>query len=185
MDAFAVSLTTGIRLRCAGLGQTMRMAGTFGGFQFIMPVAGWLLGVKAQHYIEAYDHWLAFALLAFVGGRMLKESWDNRGKPEEDLCSCPSQDPTKGSSLWLLGIATSLDAMAVGLSFALLDVDVWFPAVIIGTVCFCISAAGMHLGRMICRLPGLGNLGDKANALGGAVLLGIGVKILHEHGVFS
>ena len=142
-----------------------------------------LVGSEMCKRDRAYDHWLASGLLAVVGGRMLWEAWQNRGKSEEDACSCP--DPTTGSSLWLLGIATSLDAMAVGLSFALLDVNVWLPAVIIGAVCFCISAAGMHLGRMVCRIPGLGNLGNKANAIGGLVLLGIGLKILHEHGVFS
>ena len=182
MDAFAVSLTAGIRLRSITVGHTLRMGGTFGGFQFLMPVIGWMCGVKAQKYIESYDHWIAFALLAFVGGRMLKEAWENRGKEEQE---CPANDPTRGGSLLLLGIATSLDALAVGLSLALLKVDVWMPAVIIGVVCFCITAFGLHLGKFICRIPGLGGLGNKANALGGLVLLAIGLKILHEHGVFG
>lgn len=182
MDAFAVSLTSGIRLRTVSLAQTMRMAGIFGAFQFVMPVAGWMLGVRAQQYIEAYDHWLAFALLLFVGGKMLKEAWDNRGKADE---ACRENDPTTGGSLWLLGIATSLDALAVGLSLALLNISVWTPAVIIGIVCFILSAMGMHLGRFVCTIPGLDSLGNKANALGGVVLLAIGVKILHEHGVFG
>lgn len=183
MDAFAVALSTGLRLRCADMGQTMRLAGVFGAFQFFMPVLGWLLGVRAQRYIENYDHWLAFALLLFVGGRMLKEAWTEAHKEEEDYCACP--DPTRGGSLWLLGIATSIDALAVGLSFALLNVDVWLPAVIIGVVCFMLTALGLHLGRLACRLPGLNSLGNKANILGGLTLLCIGIKILHEHGVFS
>lgn len=182
MDAFAVSLTAGVRLRCVTSRHTFRLAGTFGGFQFLMPVAGWLLGIGAQQYIEDYDHWLAFALLAFVGGRMLKEAWDNRGKKDEE---CEYSDPTCGSSLWLLGVATSLDALAVGLSMALLKVDVWLPAVIIGLVCFCITACGLHLGTFICRIPGLTGLGNKANALGGLVLIAIGCKILQEHGVLG
>ena len=182
MDALAVSLTTGIRLRSVDAGHTLRMAGTFGGFQFAMPVIGWLLGVGAQKYIESYDHWLAFALLAFVGGRMLKEAWENRGKAAEE---CEFADPTRGSSLWLLGIATSLDALAVGLSLALLKINVWFPAAIIGVVCFCITAAGLHLGKCICRVPALSGLGNKANALGGLVLIAIGLKILQEHGVLG
>lgn len=183
MDAFAVCLTTGIRLRQVRFGHTMRMAGAFGFFQFIMPVAGWLLGVRAQKYIEDYDHWLAFALLCFVGLKMLKEVWDNRGKDEAE-CRY-EDDPTRGANLLLLGIATSLDALAVGLSLALLGEDVWFPACIIGAVCFAISVFGMHLGRCVCRIPGLANIGNHANALGGLVLLAIGVKILHEHGVFG
>ena len=185
MDAFAVALTTGLRLRCVDIKQTLRMAGMFGGCQFVMPVLGWLLGVRAQQYIESYDHWLAFALLVFVGGRMLKEAWEAGGE-EEEACAC--KDPTQGGSLWLLGIATSLDALAVGLSLALLSVDVWMPALIIGLVCFALTAFGMHLGRLACRLPGLrglDNLGNKANALGGLVLVVIALKILHEHGVFS
>ena len=182
MDALAVSLTAGIRLRCVDAGHTLRMAGTFGGFQFAMPIIGWALGIGAQKYIENYDHWLAFALLAFVGVRMLREAWENRGKPAEE---CKYADPTRGSSLWLLGIATSVDALAVGLSLALLKVDVWFPAVIIGVVCFCITAGGLHLGKLICRIPALSGLGNKANALGGLVLIAIGLKILQEHGVLG
>ena len=183
MDAFAVSLAAGIRIRSVSLAQTARMAGFFGFFQFLMPVLGWMLGYRAQKYIEAYDHWLAFVLLAFVGGKMLKEAWENRGKGGE-ACQMQS-DPTLGGSLWLLAIATSLDALAVGLSLALLQVDIWTPSIVIGLVCFALTAVGMHLGKLVCRVPGLDSLGNKANAFGGIVLLAIGVRILHEHGVFS
>lgn len=182
MDAFAVSITTGIKLRQVGAAQTMRMAGAFGLFQFLMPLAGWLLGFRAQQYIETYDHWLAFALLAFVGGKMLKEAWDNRGKGAD---ACTETDPTTGVALLLLGIATSLDALAVGLSLALLDISIWWPSILIGLVCFMLSAIGMHLGRWVCSMPGLESLGNKANVFGGLVLLAIGVKILHEHGVLG
>ena len=185
MDAFAVALSTGVRLQIVGAAQTFRMAGAFGLFQFIMPVAGWFLGTGAQKYIEAYDHWIAFVLLAFVGGKMLKEAWDNRGKEAEE---CNWSDPTRGHTLLMLGIATSLDALAVGLSMALLRVDVWLPACVIGAVCFAITAIGMHLGRALCMVQSfsaIGNLGNKANALGGLVLLAIGAGILKEHGVFG
>lgn len=188
MDAFAVALTTGIRLQRVNAPQTFRMAGAFGFFQFLMPVLGWLAGVKAQRYIEAYDHWLAFVLLAFVGGKMLKEAWDNRGKDETE---CAWSDPTGAGSLLLLGIATSLDALAVGLSMALLKVEVLLPALIIGGVCFCITATGMHMGRLVCAMgkkglgARLGNMSNKANALGGLVLLAIGVGILKEHGALG
>lgn len=185
MDAFAVALTAGVRLQSVGLSPTLRLAGTFGFFQFLMPVTGGLLGVRAQQYIEAYDHWLAFALLLFVGGKMLWEAWQNRGKAEEE---CTFTDPTRGRTLLMLGVATSLDAMAVGLSMALLNVDVWMPAVIIGVVCFIITTIGLHLGRLIYSVKGLislGNLGNKANVLGGLVLVAIGIGILREHGIFG
>jgi putative Mn2+ efflux pump MntP len=181
MDAFAVSLTTGIQLRFVSPRQTLRMAGIFGFFQFAMPLAGWLLGIRAQKYIEAWDHWLAFALLGYVGGKMLWEAWRNRGKPPE---ACFLTDPTTGKTLLLLGLATSLDALAVGLSLALLNIEVWTPALIIGVVCFLLSAVGMQLGRVICAIPRLGSLGNKANAVGGLILIGIGLRILYEHGVF-
>ncbi len=187
MDAFAVSITTGVQLRTVTLGHTLRMGGTFGGFQFLMPVLGWLAGVRALQYIEGYDHWLAFALLIFVGGKMIWEAVQSQPEDDAEACNTAPErgDPTKGGSLLLLGIATSLDALAVGLSLALLKVDVWIPALIIGAVCFALSAIGLQLGRLVCKMPGLGNLGEKANILGGIVLLAIGLKILYEHNVFS
>ncbi len=180
MDAFAVSLTTGVRLRRITPAVTLRMAGVFGGFQFFMPVLGWFLGAGAQTYIEAYDHWLAFGLLAFVGGKMLREAWENRGR---SAFAGDFKDPTRGSALWLLGVATSLDALAVGLSLAMLEIDIWLPAAIIGLVCFLLSSAGVLTGGALRRLPGLETLGNKANAVGGLILLAIGLNILHVHGV--
>ena len=182
MDAFAVSLTTGVRLRRLTLAIIVRMAAVFGGFQFLMPVVGWFLGARAQHYIEAYDHWAAFALLALVGGKMVWEAWKHRGEPEdaEDF-----KDPSRGATLWLLGVATSLDALAVGMSLAVLRHSIWLPATVIGLVCFGLTAVGLLLGHCTNRLPSLNNLGNKANAFGGMVLLLIGLTILHEHGVFA
>lgn len=174
MDAFAVALATGLKLRCS-LVQTVRMAGAFGFFQFLMPVLGWALGLGVRSYIESFDHWVAFVLLAFVGGKMLWEVW----KGEGEACS----DPTRGGTLLLLAIATSIDALAVGISIAVLKVDIWYPAVVIGLVCFCISAAGMQFGRLVVREGS--RLAAWANIFGGLVLLGIGFKILYEHGVFG
>ena len=181
MDAFAVAVASGVQLRCISVSQTMRMAGTFGFFQFAMPVAGWFLGTGVEKFIRSYDHWVAFVLLAFVGGRMLKEAWDKRGLPAES-CRMDS-DPTQGTSLLLLGVATSIDALAVGLSMAILGQSIWFPAAVIGVVCFVITACGLHLGRAVCALSG--NWTNRANAAGGLVLIGIGLNILHEHGVFG
>jgi len=180
MDAFAVAVTAGIRLRSLYVAQITRMAGTFGFFQFLMPVAGWFLGLSVQTYIEAYDHWVAFGLLSFVGLRMLNEARSGPDPKKDNHGACA--DPTTGCSLFFLGIATSIDALAVGLSMAILGTDIWIPALIIGVVCFCITAFGICLGN---RIREAGRLGDKANALGGIVLLLIGLNILREHGVFQ
>jgi putative Mn2+ efflux pump MntP len=144
-----------------------------------MPVAGWFLGVRVQQLLEAYDHWLAFGLLAFVGGKMLWEAAGGKGREA-------GSDPTRGLSLLILGIATSLDALGVGLSLAMLQAEIWLPALIIGGVCFCFTLCGMGLGRQIRLRPYLSAyLGDKAGVLGGLTLLAIGFGILREHGVFS
>lgn len=181
MDAFAVAVTSGMRLRCIRIPQAFRMAGAFGLFQFAMPVAGWFLGAGLEKYIEAYDHWVAFALLFIVGARMLKETWDNRGKIPE-VCTAET-DPTQGSSLLLLAVATSIDALAVGLSLGVLGREIWFPAVVIGLVCFVFTVAGMYLGRAVCSLAA--NWTSRANAVGGLILILIGANILREHGVFG
>ena len=182
IDAFAVALTSGIRLKRVTPAQTLQIGSVFGGFQFIMPVIGWWLGMEAHQYIEQYDHWIAFGLLAFVGGRMIHEALSHRGGGSS---ASTFYNPTQKGTLLLLGIATSLDALAVGLSFALLKMDILLPAVIIGIVCFIISATGLHMGRLITRLPGLSTIGSKANILGGMVLVVIGLNILQQHGVFG
>ena len=182
MDAFAVAVTSGMQLRCIRFSQVARMAGAFGFFQFAMPLAGWLLGVGVQQYIEDYDHWLAFGLLAFIGGRMLKEAWDKRGQNLDAECA-PCADPTKGMPLLLLALATSIDALAVGLSMALLGQKVLFPALVIGIVCAALTALGIHLGRIMCSVAG--HWSHRANAVGGLVLIAIGINILRDHGVFG
>ncbi len=174
MDALAVALATGIKLRCTFV-QTARMSVIFGGFQAFMPILGWLLGLSVREYIENFDHWIAFGLLSLIGLNMLREGWQDK---EEEECV----DPTKGVALLILGLATSIDALAVGLSMSLLRVDIWFPAAVIGVVCFFITAMGIQAGRL---LRGSGKISSKAGMLGGLVLIGIGVKILLEHGVFS
>lgn len=183
MDAFAVALTTGVCLARITPIIGLRMAAVFGGFQFVMPVLGWLAGAGAQPYIEAYDHWLAFGLLALVGGRMLKEAWDSRGGRDKADCK-PFTDPSRGRALWIMGVATSIDALAVGLSLALLGLDVLAPALLIGVVCFIMTMLGIYAGSLLRRLPGLEAAGGVAAAFGGLVLLAIGARILYEHGVF-
>ena len=175
MDAFAVSLSASATLGRVNMGHYFRMALTFGFFQFAMPVIGWLLGLSVKDLIEAWDHWIAFALLFFVGMNMLREAFS--GEEEEER----GGDPSRGATLVLLAVATSIDAMAVGLSFSMAGISVWMPALVIGLVCVALTALGIKLGSSLGRSE---LLGGKAAVVGALVLIGIGVKILHEHGVF-
>ena len=174
MDAFAVSVSAAATLPSVTWRHYFRLSFHFGLFQFLMPVVGWTLGVSVRGYIEAWDHWIAFAMLSLVGLNMLREALF--GEEEEKR----SGDPTRGVQLIMLSVATSIDAMAVGLSFAMIGVSVWWPAVVIGLVCAAVTAAGVKIGRI---LGGTRILGNKVSVLGGLVLIGIGIKILHEHGV--
>jgi len=135
-----------------------------------MPIIGWLAGSTVQRHIAAYDHWIALALLAFVGGKMVYEAL--RGEAEERRAA----DPTRGWTLVMLSFATSIDALAVGLSLAMLRVSIWLPSVVIGVVCAAFTVTGMLLGWR------LGRAWSRGAALGGGlVLIGIGVKIVLEH----
>lgn len=174
MDAFAVALATGICLRQARAAQTFRMAAAFGLFQALMPVAGWLLGLSVREHIEAYDHWAAFVLLALVGGKMI---WEGLHAAEDDP-SCAPKDPTKGMQLLVLAVATSIDALAVGLSFAVLGQSIWLPALVIGVVCFALTALGVKIGCMAGHVSAVSRY---AELLGGATLIAIGLKILFDH----
>ncbi len=175
MDAFAVSVSASATLPAVTWRHYFRLSFHFGLFQFLMPVIGWALGLSVRGYIEAWDHWIAFAMLALVGLNMLREAWG--GEDEEH----PSGDPSRGLQLVMLAVATSIDAMAVGLSFAMIGVAVWWPAAVIGLVCAAITATGVKLGRLLGSSSLLGN---KASIIGALVLIGIGLKILHEHGVW-
>ena len=177
MDAFAVALTTGICLRRASAAQTLRMAGAFGLFQAFMPVAGWALGLTVRDFIETYDHWAAFGLLVLVGGKMI---WEGLHVDRDDECEIV--DATRGLRLLMLSVATSIDALAVGLSLSLLGVGVWTPALVIGLVCLLFTACGLHLGRLFTRS---GRLSQAAELLGGATLVVIGLNILRGAGVFD
>lgn len=171
MDAFAVALATGVMLGNVSARQTFRLAWHFGLFQFLMPVAGWMAGISLGRFLSGVDHWLAFGLLAFIGAKMVYGGLARDGKRRE------VSDPTRGISLVVLSIATSVDALAVGLSLGVLRVEIWHPAVIIGGVACLLTAAGMHLGRAIGSRLGEW-LGARLETLGGVVLIGIGVQIL-------
>lgn len=168
MDAFAVSLASCCRLRRIDAGHVLRLALAFGFFQFMMPVLGWLAGKGLSRWISAFDHWVAFGLLAIIGGRMLWESFH--------ASAGPARDPTRGWMLLTLAVATSLDALAVGLSLAVLDVSIWVPAVVIGAVAAALTAVGALFGSRLGR-----HFGVWAERFGGVVLIGIGLRVLLDH----
>ncbi len=170
MDAFAVAIATGIALGEVSGRQLFRLSWHFGLFQFLMPVVGWMAGVTLAARLSAWDHWLAFGLLLFIGGKMIRSGI--RGADAE----AGNRDPTRGVSLVLLSVATSVDALAVGLSLGVLGVRIWYPAAVIGVVTCGLTAAGMRLGRVLGRA-----VGNRMEVAGGLVLVGIGVKILAEH----
>ena len=175
VDAFAVALAAGISLPWVGKRHTFRLAWHFGLFQAGMNIIGWGAGLTVRSYIERFDHWLAFGLLTLVGGKMIVEAFtlEDEGRQE--------RDPTRGRTLILLSIATSIDSLAVGLSFAVLKVSVWFPSLVIGLVATVLTAIGLHLGRVVGSAS---RLGQKVEIGGGLVLIAIGLHLLHEHGVF-
>lgn len=169
MDAFAVAIGAGLQLCQVTKRQTFRLAWHFGLFQAFMPILGWLAGLTLVDYIAPVDHWIAFGLLGFIGGKMIYEALKEEEQP--DRC-----DPTKGWTLVMLSIATSIDALAVGLSLALLGVDIWYPALVIGIVAGALTIVGLELGTRFGAL-----LGRRMEIVGGVILIGIGLKILIEH----
>lgn len=171
MDAFAVSVGVSTGLGGISRGQTFRLAFHFGFFQFMMPIIGWLAGQSVLKYIQSIDHWVAFGLLLFIGCKMIYESFQKGEK-----IANKKTDPTKGFSLLLLSIATSIDALAVGLSFAALQVAILFPSVIIGLVAFFMTIIGAQLGPLLGQV-----VGKRAELFGGLVLILIGIKILVGH----
>lgn len=144
-----------------------------------MPVLGWYLGQSVRSYMEDWDHWIAFGLLAWVGGSMLRSAFVALKNRE---ASCPAVDPTAGSNLVVLSLATSIDALAVGLSFAMLQEPIWAPAALIGMICAVITACGVFLGKTLARLCALSGW---AELLGGLTLLGIACNILRQHNAFG
>ena len=176
MDAFAVSIATGVNLKNVNSRQLFRLSWHFGLFQAFMPIIGWSAGLSIRSYIEHYDHWIAFGLLTFVGGHMIIEAFQD-GKAEK-----PLKDYTKGMTLVMLSVATSIDALAVGFSLSLLKISIWMPALIIGIVAGIFTLIGMRIGE---RIGAAKQLSFYAETIGGVVLIAIGLTILYEHGVLS
>ena len=176
MDAFAVSIAAGIFLKQLDFRHYFRLAWHFCFFQAMMPVIGWSAGMTVRTWIEAYDHWVAFGLLVYVAQGMLLPAI--RGKKEEEH----PNNPTKGMTLVMLSIATSIDALAVGLTLSFLNVSIWIPAVVIGLTAGAFTIIGMRLGQIAANAS---RFSRWAEALGGGVLLLIGLNILREHGVMA
>jgi len=168
MDAFSVSVTSGITTRNIKYYQVLKMGLSFGLFQTFMPILGWLAGSNLKVYISGIDHWIAFALLSFVGVRMVYESL----KGESQVIN-----PFDNKTLILLSISTSIDALVVGVTFSFLETSILFPVLIIGIITFILSSIGILMGN------GLRHFFENAKVeiFGGLILIGIGIKILIEH----
>ena len=176
MDAFAVSICKGLSMKRMNWKNAIIIVFYFGAFQAIMPAIGYFLGTTFESFVTAFDHWIAFVLLAFIGGNMIKESFsddDDEKTTQDNIMSF--------KNLTILAIATSIDALAVGVTFAFVDSgNIWFSSTVIGVVAFVISYAGVMLGKKIS-----GVFQSYAERVGGCVLVIIGLKILIEHLFFS
>ena len=168
MDAFAVAICKGLSVKKAGAKHILTVGVYFGGFQALMPLIGFLLGFKFEKFIVSVDHWIAFVLLAVIGGNMIKEALGGEDDEVNDSFSFKTMLP--------LAVATSIDALAVGISFAFLGVDIVTAALLIGVTTFVISGAGIVVGNIFGA-----KYKSKAELAGGIVLILIGLKILLEH----
>ena len=172
MDAFAVSIASGATMKKLEMKNALKMGLFFGGFQAIMPVIGWLAGIGMKSFITGVDHWIAFGLLTLIGGKMIYEAM--KIQPEEE--NGPGSGPFDTGMLFILAVATSIDALAVGITFSVLSVSIILPALVIGGVTFIISVTGVQLG-----VKGGHFFENKIEVAGGLILLGIGIKILLDH----
>lgn len=168
MDAFAVSLGKGLTLKRVDSKYALVAGAWFGGFQALMPIIGYLLGRTFAGFVISVDHWIAFVLLALIGINMIRDTlWGDKEQHTSDFST---------RSMFLMAVATSIDALAVGVTMAFLDVNIWIAATVIGVITFALSAVGVVLGSRFGAL-----LGSKAGLLGGVILIGLGVKIILEH----
>ena len=168
MDAFAVSLGKGFTVSNVTLRHSIIAGVWFGGFQALMPIIGYFLGYSFSGVVSSIDHWIAFALLALIGANMIRDTlWGDKEQQDGDFA------PRK---MFLMAVATSIDALAVGITIVFLNVNIWIAALVIGVITFVISAAGVMLGSRFGDY-----LGSKAGLLGGVILIVLGVKILLEH----
>lgn len=171
VDAFSVAIGIGAVNDKKTWAPVLRLAVSFGLFQFVMPIVGWFAGLTVVETIASFDHWIAFALLSLFGGKMIYEGFKRDGEKKRE-------DQTVGWTLLMLSVATSIDALAVGFSFSVLKNPILLPAMIIGMVCFLMTAAGMIFGKGLAKI-----FGKKVEIFGGLVLIAIGIKILVDHRV--
>ncbi|MCL0062720.1 manganese efflux pump MntP family protein [Peptococcaceae bacterium] len=170
MDAFAVSVVSGFSIKNLKTANAFKIAMFFGMFQFFMPLVGWKLSINFTDFTHTVSHWVAFLILSFIGCKMLYKAL----KEEEHRAE---RNPLDTKVLFVLSIATSIDALAVGVSFAVLEVAVLVPAIIIGLITFCICFAAVFLGNKFgARVPS-----DKIEIAGGIMFIMIGLKILLKH----
>jgi len=170
LDAFAVSILASLTLRNLTRRHLFRLSFHFGLFQAMMPALGWVAGRSIESTVEDYDHWVAFGILCFIGLRAIRSSSEKREEGAEP------NDPTRGLTLVALSIATSIDALAVGLTYGVLGMDILAPVLVIGAVAAAMTLAGMLLGRRLGKA-----FGRRAELAGGLVLIAIGIKVLVEH----
>lgn len=171
MDAFAVSITNGLRCsRCSKNKIALRSGIYFGGFQALMALLGWLLGIKFTKYIEKFDHWIAFILLVLIGGRMLIEALKGGETDDEGI------DLQSHKRFILLAIATSIDSLAVGVSFAFLNINILLAVSLIGIITFIFCVIAVYIGEAFGKM-----LSNKAEIIGGVILIIIGINILVNH----
>jgi putative Mn2+ efflux pump MntP len=171
MDAFAVSICKGLNMKKINYVHGAIIALFFGVFQSLMPLIGWLVGSSFSSYITQFDHWIAFILLVLIGGNMIRESLQEEEEEGED-----QEDRLDYKELFLLAIATSIDALAVGITFAFLQVEIISSVLIIGAITFVISFVGVIIGNLFGS-----KFKNKAEIVGGIILILIGIKILLEH----
>ena len=178
MDAFAVSVCKGMSMKKTGLPQALVVGLWFGVFQALMPIVGYFLGIQFMGMISAWDHWIAFGLLTLIGVNMIREATEKNDKK--------AKNPEKNNELafrtmLMAAVATSIDALAVGVSFAVMnDVNIWISAGTIGVVTLVFSVIGVKAGHLVGR-----RLASKAEIIGGIILICIGIKILIEHTVLG
>ena len=166
MDSFAVSICKGLSIKKAGIPEGLKCGFYFGGFQALMPVIGYYLGKLFEELIVRIDHWIAFSLLVFIGLSMIKESRETE----------TVDDKMDVRTMLILAVATSIDALSVGITLAFIDVNIWVVVTSIGVVTFLFSLTGVLIGRKVGSM-----LGNKAKVIGGLILIYLGVKILLEH----
>lgn len=174
MDAFSVSICKGLAMKRITLGKMLIVGGWFGAFQALMPLLGFFLGSAFASAIVKIDHWIAFLLLAFIGGNMIKEAFgkeeepESGGKGEEQILAV--------KEMFILAVATSIDALACGITFAFLKVNIWIAILVIGATTFVFGCVGVKIGNVFGA-----RFKNKAEVVGGVLLIALGIKILVEH----